>query len=159
TSNGQFQSFQCAEVRRAGYEERVSQPRAAHLSGRYRGRTTPMHVARLQILLITVVLGVFFAGPAVSAQILGSSVSGIVTDPSSAIISQADITLSGDNNPTQVTKTDLKGFYKFDGVSPGIYTVTASADGFAIFRKDGIAVTSGHPVVVNIALKIDVQEQ
>jgi hypothetical protein len=118
-----------------------------------------MHIGRLQILLITVVLGVFFISPADSAQTLSSSVSGIVTDPTGATIPQADITLNGDKNPIQATKTDRKGSYDFDGVPPGIYTITVNADGFALFRKEGIAVTSGRPVVVNFALKIDVQEQ
>jgi hypothetical protein len=118
-----------------------------------------MHISRLHALLNRVFLLTILLSSTLLAQAPVAFVSGTVTDPSGAIIPQADITLNDNNHPTLTAKTDAQGTYKFAGVPPGIYTLTAVADNFAGFHKDGLRVAPGHSVTLNISLKIEVQEQ
>jgi hypothetical protein len=87
------------------------------------------------------------------------SVAGTVTDPTGAIIPQADVTLTDSKGRGSMLQSDAQGAYKFIGVAPGIYTLSATAQGFAKFERSDIIVTAGHALTVNISLKIEVQEQ
>ena len=58
-------------------------------------------------------------------------VSGVVTDPSNAVVVGAKVTLAQQGtNLTQNTVTDSVGRYVFPAVRPGSYTLTVSASGF-----------------------------
>ena len=66
------------------------------------------------------------------AQAGQGKVSGLVTDPSSALVAGAQVVLH--NNATGVTQhtvTNAAGLYAFPSVNPGEYDVTASQKGFA----------------------------
>lgn len=122
-----------------------------------------MYISRL-FFFFSRALGIaFLAGllthlPA-TAQTPTASVSGIVTDPAGAIIPQATVTLSGDNYPSQTTQADAQGSYHFDKLTPGIFTIAVTADGFANFWTEGISVATDRAVTVNVSMKIQMQEQ
>ncbi len=98
--------------------------------------------------------------PALAQSVSGmGSVAGTVTDPTGAIIPQADVTLTDSKGQGSTLQSDAQGVYKFIGVAPGIYTLSATAQGFAKFERPKIIVTAGHTLTVNISLKIEVQEQ
>lgn len=118
-----------------------------------------MHSLLPRLSLVCSLLVVLLSCPFLHGQSLPTSVSGTVTDPSGAIIPGADITFGDNKSPAQITKTDDRGIYKFEGVTPGLYTITAVANGFAGFHKEGIQVNAGHSITVNISLQIDVQQQ
>lgn len=70
-------------------------------------------------LLIALASSVF-----VYAQTSRGTVSGIVKDPTGAVIPGAQVTLT--NNDTSVTRTTVsndEGFYRFDAVNLGNYSV------------------------------------
>jgi Carboxypeptidase regulatory-like domain len=122
-----------------------------------------MYISRL-FLFFSRALGIaFLAGLlthlSATAQTPTAYVSGTVTDPAGAIIPQAIVTLSGDNYPSQTTQTDAQGGYHFDKLTPGIFTISVTADGFADFRSEGISVATGRAVTVNVSMKIQLQEQ
>ncbi|HMD20576.1 MAG TPA: TonB-dependent receptor, partial [Alloacidobacterium sp.] len=57
---------------------------------------------------------------------------GSLQDPSGASVPNATITLTNvDNQVSQTTTSDASGVFRFASLSPGNYTVTASAQGFA----------------------------
>lgn len=59
------------------------------------------------------------------------SISGMVTDPSGAVVPDASITLKDlSRGATQEAKTTKEGTYRFDLLLPGKYSVTASATNF-----------------------------
>jgi Carboxypeptidase regulatory-like domain/TonB dependent receptor len=76
---------------------------------------------------------------AAHAQVSSAVLSGIVTDPSSAVISGATITASQkDTGFTRTGISDAHGGYKIEGLAPGAYTVTAAKEGFRDFEITGV---------------------
>ncbi len=60
-----------------------------------------------------------------------AGVQGTVTDSNGGIISNASVSLTNtDTNQTQKTTANDDGFYRFSGLPPGNYRVTAEKDGF-----------------------------
>jgi len=89
------------------------------------------------------------------AQAGRGSISGLVTDPSGAIIPGAKVTLL--NHATGVEQrsvTTAAGLYTFVSVNPGVYQVTASLKGFERVAQDNVKVTVDQVTTVNIALRV-----
>ncbi len=80
-------------------------------------------------LLAIAVLAVFSA----FAQ-TGSSIRGVLTDDSGAVIPAAAIALSG-NGVQKATQSQGDGSYVFTGLAPGQYTVRATVPGFSVFEQ------------------------
>jgi hypothetical protein len=68
-----------------------------------------------------------------------ASVQGTVTDQSGAVVSEATVTLTNkETGRTQQTETSDEGFYRFSGLAPGEYTLTAELSGF---KKTSLEIT------------------
>ncbi len=83
---------------------------------------------------------------------------GQVTDPSSAVIPGASISLTGGAQPLH-TKSGADGQYAFRGVAPGSYDLTASANGFAPLTIPDVLLTAGQTKSLNLPLAIAVEKQ
>jgi len=98
-------------------------------------------------------------GNASAANATGG-IRGQVTDPSGAVIPNAEVvalTTSG-----QVAGKGMSnglGAYAIRGLAPGTYSLTATAKGFAAFSAPGIVITAGQSKTVNAALQIEVEQQ
>src|SRR5712692_2877036 len=80
---------------------------------------------------------------------------GTVKDPSGAVVSGADVSVLGTTLiGTKDTKTDGSGYYRFANLPPGTYTITASAKGFSVTRREGVVLEVGHLPSVDLALKV-----
>src|SRR5487761_215746 len=91
----------------------------------------------------------------VSAQVVGATLSGTVTDTSGAVLPRAQISIM--NVATGVvttTATDSSGLYIAPNLLPGNYQLTASAKGFASAVRSGITLTVGQELVLNVTLKV-----
>ncbi|HXZ31222.1 MAG TPA: TonB-dependent receptor [Terriglobales bacterium] len=89
------------------------------------------------------------------AQAGRGSISGLVSDPSGAIVNGAGVTAL--NHATGValhTVTSAAGLYSFVSLTPGTYVVTASQKGFESVAQDNVVVTVDQVSTVNIALKV-----
>jgi hypothetical protein len=98
---------------------------------------------------------VLCAGTALFAQAGRGAVSGLVTDPSGAIVPGAKVTLL--NHATGVAQhsvTTAAGLYTFVSLNPGVYEVTASQKGFESIAQDNVNVTVDQTSTVNIALRV-----
>jgi len=83
------------------------------------------------------------------------TVSGAVTDPTSAVVANADVVLT--EPATGVSRhatTNGAGIYRFEAVDLGTYTIEVQAPGFATVRKDGIEVQAARQVAVDFAMKV-----
>ena len=114
-----------------------------------------MRVVRSILWLLVLVLPILADAPASPAQTGNSSnVHGTVTDPSGAVVSNAEVTM---HNPVsgfeRSTTTDASGDFSFPNVPFNPYHVSVNATGFAPFAQD-IDVRSSVPVEVKIALQI-----
>ena len=88
-----------------------------------------------RFLLFTLVLtlaGLLLSSTATFAQSFTTGeISGTVTDPSGAVLPNVSVTLkSVDKGNTQTGTTNSQGAYRFSLLSPGSYTISATAAGF-----------------------------
>ncbi|MGH9325906.1 MAG: TonB-dependent receptor domain-containing protein [Terriglobia bacterium] len=106
------------------------------------------------LFFLLVLAGGFFAVKG-KAQVLFGTISGTVTDPSGAVIPNARISIK--NNETGVTRastTNARGAYSAPGLSPGPYTVSASATGFKTAVQSHVTLTVGANQVVNYVMQV-----
>jgi Carboxypeptidase regulatory-like domain/TonB dependent receptor len=83
------------------------------------------------------------------------TVSGLITDPSGAVIPNAKVTLiDQEKGFTFDSKSDEGGRYLFRAVPPGLYKVLAEAPGFAQQEKTNIRVNVSTNPAANLRLKI-----
>lgn len=114
-----------------------------------------MRLRPISLLLLAVVL--ITASPAnkLNAQTTTSGgLTGVVTDPSHAVVPDATIEIKDNaKGTTQSTKTDHEGVYWFFFLAPGRYTLRVTHVGFQEMKR-AIDVLLGPPVTVNLALEI-----
>lgn len=108
------------------------------------------------IALFAALCGVFVISTPVRAQsLISGDIVGVVTDPSLAVISGADVALTNtDTGATQSTTTDNNGLYRFSLLKPGHYTVTAKKQSFKTAQQTGLIVLVGK--VLTADFKLDV---
>ncbi len=110
-------------------------------------RNFPRVAATAFILLLAV------AG--LSAQEYRASILGTVTDPSGAVIPQANVKVTDEstNTSTEVL-TNAAGNYVVPFLLPGRYTVAAGAMGFKTSSRKGVVVQIQDRVTLNFALEV-----
>jgi len=104
-------------------------------------------------LAMTVVVFVFSSQP-LHAQVDTGSITGTITDASSAVVGGAKVTLTNEGTSATLTATaDASGAYTFNPVRIGSYTVTVSYQGFQTTTQKNITVNVGSALTVNFSLK------
>jgi Carboxypeptidase regulatory-like domain len=101
------------------------------------------------ILILVVAAGM------ATAQVLYGSLTGIVTDPSGALVSGSEVR----TGVSQQATTDASGIYRFTYLLPGTYKLTISAAGFAAQETSGVRVTGNEVSRVNGQLKVESASQ
>src|SRR6202158_717414 len=99
--------------------------------------------------------------PSAKTQVTGGTISGTVTDPSSAAIPGASVTiLSQGKGQTRATFTNAQGFYSVPNLVPGRYDMTVSAPGFKSTVEKNVLMEVGQEAAVNITLTLgDISEK
>jgi hypothetical protein len=94
--------------------------------------------------MLAVVASVFLLLPLASfAQQATTSLTGIVTDPSGGVLPGASVTITRPaTGQTLATTTNARGQYQFSQLTPGTWTVTISAKGFADQSKEAALLVS-----------------
>ncbi len=88
------------------------------------------------------------------AQTSRGTVSGIVNDPNSAVVSGATVTLTNtQTGVARTTTTNGEGFYRFDAVDLGTYSVAIVATGFGEVTKTNIIVNANQTSSVDTQLQ------
>ncbi len=88
------------------------------------------------------------------AQTLGE-ITGLVTDPSGAIIPGARVTVTNDNtNAARSTTTNEAGVYSVPSLSPGMYSARAEADGFQSVVRTGIGLQVQQTARINFEMTV-----
>src|SRR5258708_28144981 len=89
----------------------------AHYKISPRGRH--MYARRMLSFLMAALLAAVFAIPAVAQSLVSGDVTGIVSDPSGAIVPKVTITLKNNGTgQTQTTTTNASGVYRVSLVEP-----------------------------------------
>jgi hypothetical protein len=107
------------------------------------------------VLFLVVVLGVASVLPAWAQSISTGTVAGSVTDPSGAVVAGATVTVTDTaTNVSRTTNTNAAGRYIFVDVTPGIYNIAVSKQGFATTKAEHQEVQVGSNVTLNLALSV-----
>jgi hypothetical protein len=112
-------------------------------------------IPKLQALLaaIAFVMG-WFVLPQVQAQMDQGTITGVVTDPSGALIPNARVTVTSmDTGLSLERPTNESGIYVFSPVKIGRYSITVSADGFQTSKRENLVLNVQARLGVNFNLK------
>jgi hypothetical protein len=125
------------------------------ISDATRERETPSVVGCVVLSLFVVFLFVVGTPQVASAQLYTGSVSGVVIDPTGAVIRGARLTLTDTEKGYSFnTATDATGRYLFSAVPPGTYRLTAGAAGFKTERKDSIVMDVNQNISSDFSLAV-----
>jgi hypothetical protein len=106
------------------------------------------HVRKFGAAMLLCALGLF-------GQSDNSTISGVVKDPSGAVVSNAKVTLRNeDTNFERQTTSNDSGFYTVPNIPPGFYTVSVEASGFKKSSSTRNKLDAGLPLQVNIDLSV-----
>jgi len=112
-------------------------------------------------LLLRAFAAVCFAGAGMiplawaQTQSINGSIQGRVTDPASAPVPDAQVTIKNEGTGfTRTLATDIDGFYAFPNLPLGTYTVTIQKMGFAAERHPGVVVDAGAQAVIDAHLTV-----
>lgn len=113
-------------------------------------RYTCVYFAAIFVVLIG------FCSPSnLSAQVVGATVSGTVTDSSGAKVPAADIKIMNvDTGIANATQTKTDGVFVIPNLNPGNYEVDVSAKGFSTLVRKGITLTVGQELILNLTLQV-----
>jgi hypothetical protein len=111
---------------------------------------------KLSVLLVLFSL----AGRAFPQASVSGSITGVVLDPQGAVISGAQITVSGPALlKPKAEKSVEGGVYLLEQLPPGEYSVTCVMPGFKTFQQSGIVLTAGFKATVNMTLSLGEESQ
>jgi Carboxypeptidase regulatory-like domain len=104
-------------------------------------------------------LAVFLSLFAVSvcfSQNITALVTGVVTDPSGAVVSGASVTFHDNDTNTDVVmvRTDSSGVYTASELPLGTYTVTVEGTGFKKFVASDVTLHVGEQRTLNVSLAV-----
>ena len=84
-----------------------------------------------------------------------ATLSGVVADPTGAIVPKASVTLSStDTGVSRTFATDATGRYLFSDLPPSAYTLTIKAGGFKEYKQSGIVLNAGETATQDVALAV-----
>ena len=113
---------------------------------------------RFRFGLSVVCLGILAslcAAPAWSQATSSAAIAGLVTDEQGAAAPGAEVKIVDTaTGSAQATLTNEAGRYVFAQVTPGVYTITVTKVGFAVFKVSAQKVDVGTTMTVNAALKV-----
>ena len=90
-----------------------------------------------------------------AAQSIYGTLTGIVSDPSQAVVAGAALKLRDQQSGSlRDTVTNSDGYYTFSSVPPGTYQLTVVAKGFETHQQTDIALGGGDKLNFNVTLKV-----
>lgn len=118
-----------------------------------RGSTRTFSLLARCALVLSLVL--FLVAPNVHAQEFRGTISGTVTDPSGAVVSNALVTVTETNTGTvNKTKSDASGQYVVPFLPPGTYNIAVELSGFKKFVRNAITLQSAEHPIIDVGLQL-----
>jgi len=119
-----------------------------------------MNVSRnLSRRFASIVLVVLMAAVFALGQQGRGTLRGIVKDELGGTVTGATVTLIDQTGTAKTATTNGEGAYVFNGLTPGKYSVTASATGFAVTDEVEVDVVAGQRPTLDLTLKVTIEEQ
>jgi hypothetical protein len=116
---------------------------------------------RRTLSLCTGVLALLLLVPLTGHAQSGSSIAGVVKDPSGAVMPGVTVEAA---SPALIERvrtavTDAAGQYKIVNLVPGVYSVTFTLTGFNTVKREGIELTASFTANVNTDLRVGALEE
>src|ERR1700677_5322214 len=109
---------------------------------------------------LTLMLGGFFGSCALAWSAVTGGISGVVSDPTGAVIAGAAVTATNTAQGSQTkSTTDGQGFYNFPRLPVGSYDILVELQGFAPQKKSGISVDADSAVRMDFSLQVSEQSE
>jgi len=106
----------------------------------------------LVLMLVVILVG---SGVLAIAQGTSGSLTGQITDQTGAAVVGATVTLTNvDTNLIQKETSDNTGSYLLKPVTPGQYSLTITAKGFAVYLQRGIIITANQYATQDVHLRL-----
>jgi hypothetical protein len=103
------------------------------------------------LILVVICLSLLSA----SAQTTNGLITGTITDPSGAVISDADIDVTNQGtNVTMSAKSDGAGSYIFPQLPPGLYDISIKKEGFATETQSGFQLGVNQSATLDFKLTV-----
>ncbi|HXW91663.1 MAG TPA: carboxypeptidase regulatory-like domain-containing protein [Terriglobales bacterium] len=83
-----------------------------------------------------------------------ASISGVVNDPSGAVVVGAEVTITNGAGGKQTTSTNEQGRYSFRDLPAGNYDLSVSAQGFKVFQAPSIGLSAGENLPLDVSLEL-----
>lgn len=97
----------------------------------------------------------FVSTSPVWAQSTYGTISGVITDPSAAVITRASVEVVNQNTQERRTLvTDGSGFYQVANLEPGIYSVSAKAESFARAERKDVNLLARESLRIDLSLPL-----
>lgn len=89
------------------------------------------------------------------AQDFRATVTGTVTDPSGAVVPNAQVrAVNAATNAAKETQTDAQGVYTIPYLDPGVYSFEFSASGFQMLKREAITLAVAQKLSLNVSLTV-----
>lgn len=113
----------------------------------------PINRSRLCVLSLFVLLSLIPAS--VWAQVYSSSLTGVIKDPSGAVVPGAEVKLTDANKGYSLDgKSDSSGRYLLRSIPPGTYRLSVAASGFRGYVRQGVVLDVGQNASLDITLQL-----
>src|SRR5258707_1263186 len=111
--------------------------------------------SRLLVVLLFLLAAVpFVASAQQPAAAGGATAHGLIVDPDDALVPGATVTLTSAGGKATVVTTGSDGTYTARGLAAGTYVLSVTAPGFAVYVKEGVKVTAGANLALDVNLAI-----
>jgi hypothetical protein len=118
-------------------------------------KRTPVLWAEIAFAILLSLACVTLSPKNLGAQTWNSHLEGLITDPSGAVIPQANVALTNTaSGQTRRTVTNSQGFYTFPLMPAGAYDLIVGASGFASRKVSDIALQVGRSERIDLALQL-----
>jgi hypothetical protein len=95
-----------------------------------------------------------------SAQSITATLTGLVADPSGAVVPQANVVLKNEGSgDVRRTVTNAEGFFTFASVPAGSYTMSVEAAGFQTYQVSNIALQGAERRNIDVNMVVGTTEQ
>src|SRR5579862_4789085 len=117
-----------------------------------------MGKARAMKLLLQAFAVVLLAA-SVFGQETTAGLQGTVKDSTGAVVANAHVVVTGNSlTGNKASDTDGSGYYRFANLPPGTYTITVTAQGFTVLKRENLILEVGHLPNVDFALQVGASE-
>lgn len=108
-----------------------------------------------RLRVVTLMLLFLCCSMMMKAQELAGTITGIVTDPSGAVIPNAKVVIAqnGVNGASRAVETNSSGSYTATNLAPGNYTITVTAPGFETYAAKSVTLFVAQSRSVNAKLQ------